>query len=201
MHVSHGGSVPPRDGRGTGGLPSLPDTRNEPEARVDDISIRPAALADAAAMAAIYNQAVVGSTATFDTEPEAVEQREAWLRDHTAPQHPVLVAERDGRVVGWASLSRYSDRCAYIATVEASTYIDENETGRGLGTALSEAVMEAGRRGGVHAVISRICTENTASLAMVRKLGFEEIGVMREVGRKFDRLLDVMFLERILPPA
>jgi L-amino acid N-acyltransferase YncA len=174
----------------------------EPEAPVDDISIRPATTADAAAMAAIYNQAVVSSTATFDTDPETIEQREAWLGEHKAPQHPVLVGERDGRVVGWASLSRYSDRCAYIATVEASAYIDENETGRGLGTALSEAVMEAGRQGGVHAVISRICTENAASLAMVRKLGFEEVGVMREVGHKFGRLLDVMILERVLqPPA
>jgi phosphinothricin acetyltransferase len=110
----------------------------------------------------------------------------------------VLVAERDGRVVGWASLSRYSTRCAYDATVEASAYIDENETGRGLGTALSEAVMEAGRAGGVHAIVSRICTENAASLAMARKLGFFEIGVMREVGAKFGRSLDVMWLEKIL---
>lgn len=165
---------------------------------MDDVRIRPAALADAAAMAAIYNQAVESSTATFDTVPETVAEREAWLREHTAPQHPVLVAERDGRVVGWASLSRYSDRCAYIATVEASTYIDENETRRGLGTALTEAVLEAGRAGGVHAVVSRICTENEASLRMARRLGFFEIGVMREVGVKFGRSLDVMWLERIL---
>jgi phosphinothricin acetyltransferase len=149
-------------------------------------------------MAAIYNQAVLSSTATFDTTPETTEERAAWLRGHTAPQHPVLVAERDGRVVGWASLSRYSDRCAYIATVEASTYIDENETGRGLGTGLTEAVLEAGRAGGVHAVVSRICTENVASLAMAAKLGFFEVGILREVGVKFGRSLDVMWLERIL---
>jgi L-amino acid N-acyltransferase YncA len=108
------------------------------------------------------------------------------------------VAERDGRVVGWASLSRYSDRCAYEATVEASAYIDEAETGRGLGTALSQALLEAGRAGGVHAVLARICTENTASLAMSRKLGFVEVGVMREVGVKFGRSLDVMVLEKLL---
>lgn len=165
---------------------------------MDDISIRRAKRSDAAAIAAIYNQAVASSTATFDTTPESAEQRAEWLDDHTAPQHPVLVAERDGRVVGWASLSRYSTRCAYEATVESSTYIDENETGRGLGTALSEAVLEAGRAGGVHAVVSRICTENTASLAMARKLGYFEIGVMREVGRKFGRSLDVMWMEKLL---
>jgi phosphinothricin acetyltransferase len=165
---------------------------------MDEVVIRRAVREDAPAMAAIYNQAVACSTATFDTVPEYPDDRERWLDEHTAPQHPVLVAERDGRVVGWASLSRYSTRCAYEATVEASTYIDENETGRGLGTALSEALLEAGRAGGVHAVLARICTENTASLAMSRKLGFEEIGVMREVGVKFGRALDVMWLEKLL---
>jgi L-amino acid N-acyltransferase len=165
---------------------------------MDGVLIRRATVADAPAIAAIYNQAVANSTATFDTQPETPEARAAWLGEHTAPQHPVLVAERDGRVVGWASLSRYSTRCAYEATVEASAYVDENETRHGLGTALSEAVLEAGRGGGVHAVLSRICTENTASLAMARKLGFFEIGVMREVGVKFGRSLDVVWLEKLL---
>jgi phosphinothricin acetyltransferase len=165
---------------------------------VEDLTIRPAVPGDAAAMAAIYNQAVLRSTATFDTEIETAEARAAWLAEHTAPQHPVLVAERDGRVVGWASLSRYSSRCAYISTVEASTYIDESETGRGLGTALSEALLEAGRAGGVHAILARICTENVASLGMCAKLGFFEVGVMREVGTKFGRSLDVMMLEKLV---
>jgi L-amino acid N-acyltransferase len=165
---------------------------------VDDLLIRPAAPADAAAMTAIYNQAVERSTATFDTRAETPGERELWLEGHTAPQHPVLVAERDGLVVGWAALSRYSTRSAYDATVEVSTYVDENGTGRGIGTALTEAVMEAGRAGGVHAVISRICTENAVSLAMARKLGFFEVGVMREVGVKFGRSLDVMWLEKLL---
>ena len=163
-----------------------------------DILIRPAARADAPAMAEIYNQAVARSTATFDTEPESVEAREAWLDEHTAPQHPVLVAVRDAQVIGWASLSRYSSRCAYTATVEASAYIDERETGHGLGTALSAALLEAGRAGGVHAVLARICTENTASLAMSRKLGFFDVGVLREVGVKFGRSLDVMMLEKLV---
>jgi phosphinothricin acetyltransferase len=165
---------------------------------MDDVTIRRATREDASAIAAIYNQAVANSTATFDTRPQTSTERERWLEEHTAPQHPVLVAERDGSVIGWASLSRYSTRYAYEATVEASTYIDEAETGRGLGTALSEALMEAGREGGVHAVVARICTENAASLAMTRRLGFFEVGVMREVGVKFGRSLDVMWLERLL---
>lgn len=163
-----------------------------------DMLIRPASVNDAGAMAAIYNQAVTNSTATFDTCPESVEQRVAWFEDHTAPQHPVLVAELDGVVVGWASLSRYSDRCAYEATVEASAYIDESARGAGIGTALMSAVLEAGREGGVHVVLSRICTENGVSIKMAERLGFFEVGVMREVGVKFGRTLDVMLLEKIL---
>jgi phosphinothricin acetyltransferase len=165
---------------------------------VEDIVIRPAVPADVAAIARIYNQAVEHSTATFDTEPETTQDRERWFEEHTAPQHPVLVAELDGDVVGWASLSRYSTRCAYIATAEASAYVDEAHTGRGIGRRLSEALLEAGRAGGVHAVIVRICTENVASLALSRRLGYFEVGVMREVGMKFGRLLDVMVLEKLL---
>ena len=165
---------------------------------MEDIVIRPAAREDAPAMAAIYNQAVARSTATFDTDPETVEAREQWFDDHRSPQHPVLVAVRDGRTVGWGSLSRYSSRCAYVATVEVSIYIDENDTGRGIGTALGTALLEAGREGGVHAVLARVCTENAASLAMSRNLGFFEVGVMREVGVKLGRSLDVMMLEKLL---
>jgi phosphinothricin acetyltransferase len=165
---------------------------------MDDVSIRRATRDDAAAMAAIYNQAVATSTATFDTVPEGPTARAGWLDEHTAPQHPVLIAERDGRVIGWAALSRYSTRCAYDATVEVSAYVDERETGRGIGTLLTQAVLEAGRDGGVHAVVSRICTENTASIGMARKLGFFEVGVMREVGVKFGRSLDVMWMEKLL---
>lgn len=165
---------------------------------MDDVIIRPAMPRDAEAMAVIYNQAVAGSTATFDTEPVTGAERRSWLAEHTSSLHPVLVAEREGRVVGWASLSRYSSRPAYEATVEASTYLDAREAGHGLGTVLTEALLDAGRAGGVHAVIARICTENAASLAMSRSLGFFEVGVMREVGVKFGRTLDVMWLEKLL---
>ncbi len=165
---------------------------------MEDATIRPATRGDAVSIAGIYNQAVLHSTATFDTEPESAEARALWLDEHTAPQHPVLVAERGRRIVGWASLSRYSTRCAYEATVEASVYVDESERGHGLGTALGEAILEAGRLGGAHAVLLRICTENVASLAMAGKLGFFQIGAMREVGMKFGRILDVMWLEKLL---
>lgn len=163
-----------------------------------DITIRPATRSDAAAIARIYNQAVLHSVATFDTVPETVQAREQWLDEHASPRHPVLVAEAGGEVVGWASLSSWSDRCAYATTVEISTYIDEEWRGKGIGPALSKAVLAAGAEAGVHSVLSRICTENGPSLSMARSLGFTEVGVLHEVGRKFDRTLDVMMLEKLL---
>jgi L-amino acid N-acyltransferase len=163
--------------------------------------IRPAAPADAAEMARIYNDAVLNSTATFDTQPESVEARIAWLERHATPRHPALIAELDGRVIGWGALSEISDRCAYEATAETSVYIHAGFTGRGIGRALSEALLDAGRRGGVHSVIARVCTENVASLAMCASLGFTEVGVMHEVGYKFGRYLDVATFELLLKPA
>lgn len=163
-----------------------------------DIAIRRAEAGDAEAVSRIYNQAVLNTTATFDTQPESVDARERWLEAHADPQHPVLVAEADGEVVGWASLSTWSDRCAYAASVEASAYVDESWVGRGIGTALSTAVLEAGSAAGVHAVLARICTENAASIAMSKRLGFTEVGVLHEVGCKFGRWLDVMMLEKLL---
>jgi L-amino acid N-acyltransferase YncA len=165
---------------------------------VTEPTIRTATSADAAAISRIYNQAVLNTTATFDTEQESVEARERWLAAHADPRHPVIVAEVDGDVVGWASLSMWSDRCAYAASVESSAYVDEAWAGKRIGTRLSEAVLEAGRSAGVHAVLARICTENVASLAMAKRLGFTEVGVLHEVGWKFGRWLDVAMLEKLL---
>ena len=163
------------------------------------VNIRPAEPRDAAAIADVYNQAVLHSTETFDTEPVTVGSRVAWLEEHSSPHHPVLVAETpEGQVVGWASLSAWSDRCAYAATVEASTYVDEAFRGQGMGTALSRAVLDAGAEAGVHAVLARICTENEASIAMSKRLGFTEVGILYEVGCKFGRMLDVAILEKLL---
>lgn len=156
--------------------------------------IRPASLEDAGSIARIYNQAVLHSTATFDDEPKSAEERRAWLAAHGL-RHPVLVVVEDGDVIGWGSLTAYSNRRAYDGTVEISTYIDEAHVGRGLGTMLSRALIELAPSLGVHVILSRICTENTASLAMAAKLGFREVGVMHEVGYKFDRWLDVSLLE------
>lgn len=161
------------------------------------VTIRDAVSSDAAAIADIYNQAVLHTTATFDTETGSAEERTAWLAAH-GRRHPIIVAEQDGRVVGWASLSRWSDRPAYDRTAEYSTYVDERAQRGGVGTLLTVAILERAREAGVHAVIGRVCAENEASLKIASRLGFEEVGVMREVGLKFGRLLDVVVVQKLL---
>jgi phosphinothricin acetyltransferase len=164
---------------------------------VGPVTLRDATVADAAAVAHIYNQAVVGSTATFDTEPKSPEDRVAWLKEHDAA-HPVIVAERDGEVVGWGSLSSTSDRKAWDQTVEISTYVDEGHTGTGVGHALGQALIDRARGVGLHVVVSRVCADNDASIRLATGLGFETLGTMHEVGRKFGRWLDVVIMEKRL---
>lgn len=161
-------------------------------------TIRAARPDDAEAIASIYNHAVLNTTATFDTEVKSAGNRREWLAGH-ARQHPVIVAEQDGAVVGWGSFSGWSDRCSYAATVEMSVYIDPAHLRQGLGKALSRELLRLAPDVGVHSILSRICSENTASLAMAERLGFTTIGTMHEVGRKFDRWLDVVMLEYIVP--
>src|SRR6266404_1187680 len=103
------------------------------------LTIRPATHADQQRIMEIYNDAVLNTTATFDTEPRTFEKQVTWFRNHKK-NHPVYVAEEDGKVIGWASLSPWSDRCAYDTTVEVSVYIDSDFRGKGIGGKLLEKV-------------------------------------------------------------
>src|SRR5690606_24242367 len=118
------------------------------------ITIRHAEPKDAAAIAEIYNQAIRNTTATFDTEPKTEQDRLAWLQAHDA-RHPVLVAEQNTQVVGWAALSPWSDRPAYADTAESSTYVAEGWRGQGIGRALKERLIEEARKVGLHTILAR----------------------------------------------
>ena len=165
-----------------------------------DLDIRSASVADADAINAIYNHYVRTSTATFDTDEMTAEGRLAWLEQHVGA-HPAIVAVRDGVVVGWGSLSRWGTRCAYQHTVEISTYIAPDATGGGIGPALCRDLLERARDIGHHAIVSQIVHENEASLKMADRLGYERVGTLRQVGRKFERWLDVVLMEYVIDPA
>jgi L-amino acid N-acyltransferase YncA len=160
------------------------------------VIIRKATIDDLPAITEIYNQAILTTTATFDTEPKSLEEQKIWFESH-GPKYPVLLAEEDDRVIGWASLSRWSDRCAYSDTAEISLYIYEKERGKGIGRKLLEAIIREGEKAGLHSIIARIAEGNEVSIHLHLSAGFEHIGIMREVGRKFGRFLDVYLMQKI----
>ncbi len=161
------------------------------------LTIRPAVLADLDGITEIYNNAILETVATFDTEPKTRLEQEAWFAEHGA-REPVLVAEEDDIIVGWASLSQWSDRCAYMDTAESSLYVRKECRGRGIGKKLGQAIVDAGKLAGLHTVIARIAEGNEISIHLFESTGFEHIGVMKEVGFKFGRRLDVYLLQKML---
>ena len=144
----------------------------------------------------IYNEAVLNSTATFDTEVKSVVEQRLWFNEHS-DKYPILIAEENDIIVGWASLSRWSGRCAYADTAEISIYIKDDYRGKGIGTMLIQKILEEGRNGGLHTVLARIAEGSDVSIRLHKKAGFEYIGVMKEVGKKFDMLLDVHMMQLI----
>ena len=159
--------------------------------------VRAATAADADEISAIYNHAVLTTTATFDLETESAGARRLWLS--SPDTRLALVAEADGVVIGWASLVRWSQRLAYEPTAESSVYVAPAAQRTGAGLALASATLDAAPRLGLHAVIAQICAENEAGLALAGRLGYERVGVLREVGFKFGRRLDVVICERLIP--
>ncbi len=158
--------------------------------------IRPATTDDLPAINDIYNYEVLNGLASFDTRPLSMAQRKKWFAEHDAT-HPVLVAELDGQVAGWASLSRYSDRKAYDLLAEDSLYIAPGHRGKGAGKALLAELLQAGRKAGLHSVLARITAGNEVSVRLHQAFGFEHMGVLREAGMKFGKLLDVIFMQLI----
>ena len=159
--------------------------------------LRPASESDLPSITEIYNQAVLRATGTFDTEPKTLEVQREWFARHGA-SHPVIVAEEAGKIVGWASVSPYSDRCAYARTAEVSVYIDEKSRGRGLGGELLDGILAAGKKAGLLQILARVTEGNEASLKLHAKRGFFEAGRLRQVGEKFGKVLDVHILQKSL---
>ena len=163
------------------------------------ITIRPATEADLPGILEIYNDAVLHTTATYDYEPRTLEQRRQWFEDHQRDNYAVFVAvDETGRIAGWSALNPYHARPGYRFTTENSVYIAADRRGQGIGKQLLEPLIEAARSRGLHVIIAAIDATNEASLRLHARFGFEQVGHFKQVGFKFDRWLDVIYLEKIV---
>jgi phosphinothricin acetyltransferase len=163
------------------------------------IVIRRAVLSDLDAITEIYNEAIATTTATFDTEPKTTFERLTWFQSH-GERHPILVADLAGKVLGWACLSPWSDRRAYADTGETSFYVKSEHQGQGIGRQLKAAVIEEARKLGFHSLIARVAEGSRESIHLNESFGFFHVGILKEVGRKFGRRLDVHILQKMLEP-
>ena len=160
--------------------------------------LRMAGVADAPAIAAIYASYVLTSAATFELEPPDVEEVSRRMRSAMEGEFPYLVAEVDGVVAGYAYASPFRAREAYRFTVEDSVYVGTEYAGRGVGRELLKELMERCRATGFRQMIAVIGGVNPASVAMHKAMGFAHVGVLREVGFKFNASQDVTLMQREL---
>jgi L-amino acid N-acyltransferase YncA len=159
------------------------------------LTARPARREDAAAITEIYNQGIEDRIATFETEPRTTADIAPWF-DHA---HALLsVVDGDGEVVGYAVAHPYSDRCCYRGVGEFSVYVRRSHRGRGVGQVAMTALIEAAREEGLWKLISRVFPENRASLNLMARMGFEEIGVHRKHGKLEGVWKDNVIVERLI---
>jgi L-amino acid N-acyltransferase YncA len=158
---------------------------------------RAASPADAAAIAAIYNEGIADRIGTFETEPRSKEQIEAWFDG----RHPSVVVEEGREVVAFASTSAYRARPCYAGIAEFSVYVARKHRGAGAGRIAMTALLEAAEQAGYWKLLSRIFPENTASRALMAKLGFREVGTYRRHGRLDGVWRDCLIVERLLGEA
>lgn len=153
--------------------------------------IRDASAADLDAIFAIYDEQVLHGTATFETQARSAAERREWFEMYDRARYPVIVGEADTTVLGWARLYPWSPRPAYARTAENAVYVEAGHRGRGVGRLLLDALVQRARRNGIHVIVARIAEGNPGSVALHRACGYERIGLMRGVGEKFGRVLDV----------
>jgi L-amino acid N-acyltransferase len=163
------------------------------------MTVRPATHADLHGILDIYNDCVLTTTATYDYEPRTLEHRVAWFEDHVKQDYAVFVAENDARkIVGWSALNPYHARMGYRFTSENSVYVAAEHRGQGIGKLLLAPLIDAARKRGLRAIIAAIDAQNAASIRLHEQFGFEKVGHFKNVGFKFDRWLDVVYMELLL---
>lgn len=163
-----------------------------------ETNIRPATLQDAPSILAIVNHNILHSTALYDYTPKEIAYIKGWLTEKTENNWPVIVAIQDNEVAGYGTYGTFRFKEGYKYTVEHSVYVSHQHTGKGIGKLLLAELINLAKQQGYHTMIGGIDAENKSSIEFHRKFGFTEAGLLKEVGYKFDKWLDVQFMQLIL---
>ena len=163
-----------------------------------ELDIRDAGEADLEAILSIYNDAVRDTTAIFNEVIVDLDNRRQWMAERQGRGYPVIVAVHEGRTVGYASYGDWRPHDGYRYTREHSIYVEKSCRGLGIGKTLLAALIERAREAKVHVLVGCIEASNEGSIILHERLGFRHVGTFREVGRKFDRWLDLACLELVL---
>jgi L-amino acid N-acyltransferase len=154
--------------------------------------------ADLEGILAIFNDVIARTTAVWRDEPVTLQERRTWMQSRQAQGFPVLVAREGASVLGFASFGEFRAPPGYRSTVEHTVHVRADVRGTGIGRSLLEALLARAEAQGRHVVVAGVDAESAVSLRLHQRLGFTEVGRFREVGRKFDRWLDLVFLQRLL---
>lgn len=164
---------------------------------MDNVRIRQATESDLPGILAVLNDAIETSPYVFFSRPKTIEEQRDWFHARH-PKFPIVVADEDGLIAGWGSLSPWAAHDGYDKTVEISFFVHADHRGRGTGTRLLETLLVEGVGRGFEVFVSRIVVENGPSVLLHERLGFERVGTMKQVGHKFDRWWDVALYQKNL---
>jgi phosphinothricin acetyltransferase len=171
------------------------------EAPAHAMTLRLASLGDAEQIRQIYNYEVSNTTATFDLVPRSLADQQQWIADRSGAFAAVVAVDpldEVGEIVGFGSLSPYKERAAYRTSVEDSVYVRRDRNGQGIGKLILNELLRVAAASGFHAVFARISAASEASIALHSSCGFQLVGIEREVGRKFNKWLDVAIMQALL---
>jgi L-amino acid N-acyltransferase YncA len=168
-----------------------------PVRSADALVVRSAVISDAEAICRIYNHGIEDRLATLETVLRTADERRAWL-DARSPRHPVLVAERGGVIVGWASLNPFNPRACYDHVGDFSIYVERAARGGGVGRRLLETLIARARGLGYHKLVLAAFPHNAAGCALYARCGFRTVGIYREQGMLDGKWVDVILMEQLL---
>lgn len=162
------------------------------------INIREARHEDLPQILEIYNEVITNTTAVYDYEKDTLAMREEWFETKQAQGFPVFVAVESEKILGMSSIGPFRNWAAYKYTVENSVYVSSERRGSGIGKLLMPPIIDVAKRLNMHTIVAGIDATNEASLKLHRRFGFEEVAHFRQVGYKFERWLDLKFLQLLL---